>query len=59
MAAQKPTEDSRIKIGAELEVTHLAETTDLSPSQARDLLKKHGNDFAKIKDIAETYKAER
>lgn len=59
MAARKPSDDSRIKKGAELEVMHLAETTDLSPNQARDLLKKHGNDFAKIKEIAETYKAER
>lgn len=58
MAAKKASAKSRIKKGAELEVMHLAETTDLSPSQARDLLQKHGNDFAKIKEIAEIYKAE-
>jgi hypothetical protein len=58
MAAEKPSDETRIKKGEELEVQHLAETTDLSPNQARDLPKKHGNDFAKIKEIAETYKAE-
>ncbi len=58
MAARKPSKNSRIKKGAELEVMHLAEITDLSPNQAQDLLKKHGIDFAKIKEIAQNYKAE-
>lgn len=49
---------SSVVKGGELEVQHLAETTDLSPKQARDLLKKHGNDFAKIREIAQDYKAE-
>ena len=49
---------SRVVKGQELEVRHLTETTDLSPNQARALLRKHGNDWAKIKDEAENYKAE-
>lgn len=47
-----------LKQGQELEVQHLAETTDLSPEQARTLLKRHGNDWAKIKEEAENFKAE-
>jgi hypothetical protein len=48
----------RIAKGQELEVQHLAETTDLSPNQARTLLRRHGNDWAKIKEEAENFKAE-
>lgn len=47
----------RIAKGQELEVQHLAETTDLSPNQARTLLRRHGNDWAKIKEEAENFKA--
>ena len=36
----------------------LAETTDLSPKQARELLEKYGNDWDRIRKEAETYKAE-
>ena len=49
---------SRVAKGEQLEVQHLAETTDLSPNQAKTLLRKHGNDWAKIKDEAENFKAE-
>ncbi|UVK56709.1 DUF3606 domain-containing protein [Mesorhizobium sp. AR02] len=55
---QKTSDTSRVVKGQELEVQHLTETTDLSPNQARALLRKHGNDWAKIKDEAENYKAE-
>jgi hypothetical protein len=48
----------RLAKGMELEVQHLVETTDLSPNQARALLRKHGNDFAKIREEAENFKAE-
>jgi hypothetical protein len=58
MAVRKTSDTSRVVKGQELEVQHLAETTDLSPNQARALLRKHGNDWAKIKDEAENYKAE-
>jgi hypothetical protein len=44
--------------GEEFEVKHLTETTDLSPNQARDLLRKHGNDWRKIEEEAKNYKAE-
>ena len=37
---------------------HLAETTDQSPKQARELLKRYGLDWAKIRKEAENYKAE-
>ena len=49
---------SRVAKGEQLEVQHLAETTDLSPNQAKALLRKHGNDWAKIKDEAEKFQAE-
>ena len=39
-------------------MTHLAETTDLSPKQARELLKRYGPDWEKIRKEAENYKAE-
>jgi hypothetical protein len=58
MATKKTGEAGRLAKGAELEVQHLAETTDLSPKQARELLKRHGNDWEKIRREAETFKAE-
>jgi len=58
MAKRKSETPGKIKRGQELEVTHLAETTDLSPNQARELLKRHGNDWEKIRQEAETFKAE-
>jgi len=54
----KAKHDSRVAKGEELEVKHLAETTDLSPNQARELLRRHGNDWSKLKEVAKTYKAE-
>jgi hypothetical protein len=50
MAVKKTNSASRVVKGQELEVQHLTEVTDLSPNQARGLLRKHGNDWAKIKD---------
>ncbi|MDQ6437815.1 hypothetical protein RB623_27495 [Mesorhizobium sp. LHD-90] len=55
---EKRRPPSRLAEGRELEVQHLAETTDLSPSQARELLRRHGNDWEKIRQEAETFKAE-
>jgi hypothetical protein len=57
MAVRK-AEPGKMADGRELEVQHLAETTDLSPKQARDLLEKYGNDFERIRKEAENYKAE-
>ena len=53
-----PSKKDQISEGQELEVTHLAETTDLSPKQARELLKRYGPDWEKIRNEAENYKAE-
>ena len=39
-------------------VKFLAENTDLSPNQARDLVRRHGNDRAKLLEAARNYKAE-
>ena len=39
-------------------VKHLAETTDLSPNQALELIQRHGADRAKLEEIARTMKAE-
>lgn len=49
---------TKLAKGQELEVQHLAETTDLSPNQARELLQRHGNDWQKIRDEAKIFKAE-
>ncbi|CAH2405376.1 hypothetical protein [Mesorhizobium ventifaucium] len=47
---------SRVVQGQELEVEHLTEITDVSPKQARALLRKHGADWTKLKDEAEDLK---
>ncbi|WP_192358503.1 hypothetical protein [Mesorhizobium mediterraneum] len=56
MARKKSTDTSRVKKGAELEVEHLAEVTDVTPKQARVLLRKHGADWQRLKDEAEDLK---
>jgi hypothetical protein len=43
---------------SDAEVKHLAETTDLSPNQARELIRKHGDDPDKLREQARNYKAE-
>jgi hypothetical protein len=58
MPKQKSEKTGAIARGQELEVNHLVETTDLSPNQAREFLKRHGNDWEKIRKEAETFKAE-
>ena len=67
MMQQKDTEDghqrkeeetSRVVKGQKLEVEHLTEITDVSPKQARALLRKHGADWTKLKDEAEDLKEE-
>lgn len=59
MADQKSKRSRQRSLkGEEFEVKHLTETTDLSPNQARDLLRKHGNDWRKIEEEAKNYKAE-
>ena len=58
MPKRKSKNSGAIARGQELEVQHLAETTDLSPNRARELLRRHGNDWEKIRQEAETFKAE-
>ena len=48
----------RTSKGEDFEVQHLAETTDLSPNQARELLRRHGNDWRKLDEEAKAFKAE-
>ncbi len=55
--ARTAKQGSQLEAGQELEVQHVAETTDLTPRQARELLKRHGNDWQKIREEAETFKA--
>ena len=43
---------------AEVEIRYLAENTDLSPNQAKELVSKHGTDRTKLLEIAKTMKAE-
>jgi len=45
-----PTDDSLVR--------HLVETSDLSPLQAQELVRRHGHDRAKLEEIAKTFKAE-
>ncbi|MER9236585.1 hypothetical protein NKI56_31985 [Mesorhizobium sp. M0622] len=40
------------------EALHLAETTDVSPKQAKDLIRKHGKDSPKVEKEAKNFKAE-
>ncbi|TIP26417.1 MAG: hypothetical protein E5X67_20470 [Mesorhizobium sp.] len=53
---KKSIDTSRLKKGADLEVEHLTEVTDVTPKQARTLLRKHGADWQKLKDEAEDLK---
>jgi hypothetical protein len=56
--SKRPQKRSRVAKGEDHEVQHLAETTDLSPNQARELLRRHGNDWPKLKEAAKIFKAE-
>ena len=56
--AKKSKKRSRVAKGEDHEVQHLAETTDLSPNQARELLRRHGNDWPKLREEAKIFKAE-
>jgi arsenate reductase-like glutaredoxin family protein len=56
MATKEKKKASRVVKGQELEVEHLTEIADVSPKQARALLRKHGADWTKLKDEAEDLK---
>ncbi|RWD69350.1 hypothetical protein [Mesorhizobium sp.] len=49
---------SRPLKGEETEVKHVVETQGLSPAQARELVRRHGNDWRKIEEAAKTYKGD-
>jgi hypothetical protein len=53
MATKQDKEDNRL---SDKEAMHLAETTDVSPRQAKDLIEKHGK--AKAEKEAKNFKAE-
>jgi hypothetical protein len=42
----------------ERKAMRLAETTDVSPKQAKDLMNKHGTDSRKVDKAAKNFKAE-
>lgn len=44
--------------GTDREAMHLAETTDVSPKQAKDLVREHGGDKKKAAGTARNFKAE-
>jgi hypothetical protein len=50
--------DKRKKETTEKKAMRLAEVTDVSPKQARDLMKKHGKDSPKVEKAAKNFKAE-
>ncbi|MBN9547771.1 MAG: hypothetical protein J0H31_02520 [Alphaproteobacteria bacterium] len=52
------TSELPTKGGDDPDVRFLAENTDLSPKQARELIREHGHDRAKLLEIARTMKAE-
>ncbi|WP_170971414.1 MULTISPECIES: hypothetical protein [Mesorhizobium] len=44
--------------GEEELALHIAEQSDLSLNQAKELIQKHGNNLKKIEEAAKIYKAE-
>lgn len=57
MTIKKRTGNPRSK-GNDREAMKLAETTDVSPKQAKDLIRKHGKDSPKVREEARNFKAE-
>lgn len=56
--ATRKAKDKMSAGSREQQIRHLAETTDLSPKQAGELLDKYGDDWERIRKEAETYRAE-
>ncbi|CDX12552.1 conserved hypothetical protein [Mesorhizobium plurifarium] len=54
--AKKPR--SRPLKGEDTEVKHVVDTHSVSESQARELVRRHGNDWRKIDEAAKSYKDE-
>ena len=49
---------SRPLKGEETEVKHVVKTQGLSSAQARELVRRYGNDWRKIEEAAKTYKGD-
>jgi hypothetical protein len=45
--------------GEDAEVNHVVDTQDVSPTQARELVRRYGNDWRKIDEAAKSYKDEK
>ena len=61
MTDDRNPDDRKRKLPADAEdrqALHLAETTDVSVGQARELIRKHGKDSAKVEKEAKNFKAE-
>lgn len=56
-APKKPR--SRPLKGEDAEVSHVVDTHKITPSQARELVRRHGNDWRKIDEAAKSYKDEK
>lgn len=54
---EKPTPDDPLE-DFEGDIRFIAENTDLSPNQARELVRRHGRDRQKLLEAARTMKAE-
>ena len=50
---------SRPLKGEDAEVKHIVEMHDISPVQARELVRRHGNDWRKIEEAAKSYKTKK
>jgi len=59
-AAVRPKKSrSRPLKGEDSEVKHVVETQNVSPDQARELLRRYGDDWRKIEEAARSYKDEK
>lgn len=59
-ATARPTNRPRSRPlkGEDTEVKHVVETQGLSAAQARELVRRYGNDWRKIEEAAKTYKSD-
>jgi hypothetical protein len=58
MTARKMTGSKQNTESEDKKAQRLAETTDVSPKQAKDLMRKHGKDSVEVEKEARNFKAE-
>jgi hypothetical protein len=58
MTARKMTARKQKTESEDRKALRLAETTDVSPQQAKELMRKHGKDSAEVEKEARNFKAE-